>query len=246
MPKVFTNVTNKHGLIVFGGEASDDYAMIVTEAPAFDAPVRKSESVSIPGRNGVVLFQQDAYEDTVRSYKVAILASGTDLSRAVASAESWLNSKKGYQRLEDDFEPEIFRLAYYNGGTDFSNRIMMAGEADISFVCRPERFYKDGEEELTVTNGDVIYNLTRFASKPLIHIEGTGTFTIRIGNTAIEADVTDYINIDSDTMNAYRLPAENMNSRIRGTFLKLEPGNNTIEITDEPSLVTIIPRYYTI
>lgn len=249
MPDNF-NVIKKQGLLIFGGEASDDYGMVVAEAPAFDAPARKCEVVSVPGRNGSILFQQDAYNDVVRSYRVWLDSDRGDahsLARKINAFEAFLNSKKGYQRLEDDFEPEAFRLAYYNGGAEFSNHMTMYGEATLSFTCRPERFYKDGEQEITVTNGVKLYNPTKFESKPLIYIQGSGNVTVSISGVSITANVTNgYIYIDCDRLDAYRQASENMNSKVSGTFPTIKPGENGIGISGTTTKVTITPRYFTI
>jgi phage-related protein len=90
-------------------------------------------------------------------------------------------------------------------------------------------------------------NPTRFASKPLIHIEGTGTVTVSINGTSITAtDLVDYINIDCDRMDAYRLANENRNDKISGSFPTIAPGSNGIGITGSVTKVTITPRYFTI
>ena len=247
MPDFLFNGTNRQGLIVYGGEASDDYGIVVSEAPVFDKPVRKTEVFNVPGRNGSILFQQNAFEDVTRTYKVWVSEGVDNLVTKVNAISAWLFSKTGYQRLEDSFEPDVFRLAYYSGGNEFANQLLMAAEADLSFTCRPERFYKDGENEIEVSNGDKINNLTRFASKPLIHIEGTGTVTVSIAGTTITAkDLVDYINIDCDRMDAYRLTSENRNDKISGTFPTIVPGQNTIGITGSVTKVTIVPRYFTI
>lgn len=247
MAKLFNEFTNRRGLIVYGGEASSDYGMVVAEAPSFERPTRKQSVYTVPGRNGAVVFQQDAWEDVVRSYQVWLADDAEqDLVDQVDAFEAWLNSQKGYQRLEDSFEPDVFRLAYYSGGIGVSNHLTQYGEATLSFTCRPERFYKSGEQPVTVVNGDKINNPTRFTSKPLIHIEGSGTVTITCGGKTMSASVTDYINIDCEQMNAYRLPAENKNSQISGSFPVIEPGINTVGITGTVSLCTITPRYFTI
>ena len=247
MAKLFNEFTNRRGLIVYGGEASSDYGMVVAEAPSFERPTRKQSVYTVPGRMGDVVFQQDAWNDVVRTYQVW-MADDADKSLVdtVDAFEAWLNSQKGYQRLEDSFEPDVFRLAYYSGGTGVSNHLTQYGEATLSFTCRPERFYKSGEQPVTVVNGDKINNPTRFASKPLIHIEGSGTVTISCGGKTMSASVTDYINIDCEQMNAYRLPAENKNSQIGGSFPTIEPGINTVGITGTVSLCTITPKYFTI
>jgi phage-related protein len=246
MPKLFNIATNKRGLIVYGGESSSDYGMVVSEAPAYERPNRKQTIYTVPGRNGAVVFQDDAWEDVVRSYNVWIAEGVQPLSVKVSAFEAMLNSMKGWQRLEDSFEPDVFRLAYYSGGNDFSNKMTQYGEATINFTCRPERFLKTGEQEVTVINNQKIVNQTRFTAKPLIHIEGSGTVTVTIGGDTISASITDYINIDCETMNAYRLAAENKNSDISGSFPKIIPGENTVGITGTTTKVTIVPRYFTI
>ena len=70
MAKLFNLGTNKQGLIVYGGESSADYGMVVSEAPAFEAPTRKTTVYNVAGRNGAVIFQEDAWEDVMRAYKV--------------------------------------------------------------------------------------------------------------------------------------------------------------------------------
>ena len=246
MSKLFNIATNKRGLIVYGGESSSDYGMVVSEAPAYERPNRKQTIYTVPGRNGAVVFQDDAWEDVVRSYNVWIAEGVQPLSVKVSAFEAMLNSMKGWQRLEDSFEPDVFRLAYYSGGNDFSNKMTQYGEATINFTCRPERFLKTGEQEVTVINNQKIVNQTRFTAKPLIHIEGSGTVTVTIGGDTISASITDYINIDCETMNAYRLAAENKNSDISGSFPKIIPGENTVGITGTTTKVTIVPRYFTI
>lgn len=247
MPKLFNKFTNKQGLIVYGGEASSDYGIVVSEAPSFDKPQRQTTVYSVPGRNGSVLFQDNAFNDVTRSYKAFILDyDREDLVEAVTAFTGMLYSKRGYQRLEDSFEPDVYRLAYFTGGQNITNDMMQAGETTISFTCRPERFLKDGEKEIEIQNGDVLHNYTRFDAKPLIYIEGSDSVEISIQGESITAEIDDYIYIDCERMNAYRTAAENMNNAISGVFPSIKPGTNGIAITGTVTKVTIIPRYFTI
>lgn len=246
MPKLFDIGTNKRGLIVYGGESSADFGMVIGEAPAYDKATRKATTYSVPGRNGDIVIQEDAWSDVPRNYKVWVAKDYDDLTDMVNAFTAWLNSIKGYQRLEDSFEPDTFRLAYYNGGQSVSNELTQYGETTIQFICRAERFYKSGEQPITVSNGDKLFNSTRFTSKPLIHIEGSGTVTVTIGEKTITAAVTDYINIDCDRQNAYRLPTENKNSDISGTFPTIEPGESAVATTGTIAKLEITPRYFTI
>lgn len=247
MPKLFDMSTDRNGRFNYAGETSADFGMIITGAPIFERPARKSQAFEVPGRNGVILQQQDAWADVSRVYNIAVAVDhAAELPAKVYGFTSWLNSIKGYQRLEDSFEPEVFRLAYYNGGGDVSNNLMQYGEAAVSFTCRPERFYKSGEIPKPLTNGASIYNPTRFNAKPLLHIEGSGAVAITLNGETITADITDYINIDCDRLDAYRLASENMNNKVAGTFPKLAPGVNTVAISGNVTAATITPRFYAI
>ena len=95
-------------------------------------------------------------------------------------------------------------------------------------------------------NGTPIYNNTRFEAKPLIHLEGSGNITVSIGGKTIVANVADYINIDCERMNAYRLPSENKNDKITGTFPTIAPGVNAVGVSGSVTKATIVPRYFTI
>lgn len=244
----YNSLTNRQGLLVWGGENSTDYGMVVRSCPAFDKPTKRTDVFTVPGRNGSILFQDGSFEDVTRSYSVWIAETTGYLTDKVNAFTAWLYSKSGYTRLEDNFEPDIYRLAYYSGSNDISNELTQYGETTLTFTCRPERFLKSGEEPIAVTNGDTLTNITKFASKPLIHIEATGTVNVTINGVTITATVTDYINIDCEKMNAYRLAAENMNDKITGAFPVIVPGTNAIgiSVTGTLNAVTITPRYYTI
>lgn len=247
MPKLFNFTTSRRGLLVYGGEASADFGIVLAEAPAFERPTRKQSIFTVPGRNGAIIQQENAWSDVSRVYKVWVADSADkNLTDTVDAVAAWLNSKTGYNRLEDNFEPDVYRLAYYSGGDSFTNDLTQYGEASLRFTCRPERFLKDADNEIEVSNGQAIINETRFASKPLIHLEGSGIVTFSIQGVTITASIADYINIDCETMNAYREPAENMNANIAGTFPTIGPGVANIGITGTVTRATIRPRYFTI
>jgi phage-related protein len=187
------------------------------------------------------------YENVPREYAISIATyDRIAFSEKMAKVVEWLHSASGYARLEDSFETDVFRLAYYSGGDDVENLLMQAGEATLRFTCRAERFLKEGEQTIIVSNGSKIYNPTRFESKPLVHIEGDGEIMLSIGGARITATVDEYINIDSDTMNAYKEPTNNENDKITGSFPTIKPGENAISITGDFTAASIVPRYFTI
>ena len=251
----WNTLTNKQGLIVWGGEQSTNYGIVVSSAPVFDRPVKRANVYNVQGRNGSVLFQDGSFDDVTRTYKVWIdeneqydsggsLVSGDLASRIYAFSE-WLYSKNGYQELTDNFEPDIFRLAYYSGGREITNELMIYGETEIQFTCRPERFLVSGKSAETHTSGDTITNPTKYTSKPLIHIEGSGTVTVTLGGNTMTAvlGTSDYIDIDCERMNAYK-GTTLKNDKISGDFPVIKSGNNTLTTTGTITKLTITPRYF--
>lgn len=267
MPNLFDNATNTQGVIVYGGESSSDYGMVVAEAPAYERPKRKQTIYNVPGRNGSILFQQDAWEDVNRSYKVWLAESNSTnlpLAKRVDRAESWLNSQKGYVRLEDNFEPDVFRLAYYSGGDGFSNNMTQYGEATINFTCRPERFLKSADSPIAINmdpyGSDFVTltynNPTNFVSKPLFNFTiASSSVSFRmagIPDLVIGPGISGNIVIDCDTMGVYGAGGGSWSRYISGTFPTFQPGRNTIIIRllagsfSDITNATYTPRYFTV
>lgn len=243
------------GSIIFNGKNSKDLGIIVEEVPNLSRPQRKFAEYSVPGRSGTIIEQYDAYENIDKSYNIWF----TDyfyknLYSPVKAREiaEWLYTSNGYMTLEDDFEPEYFRLAYFNGPLDIANLMQKYGKATINFNCRPERYLKSGEKWLN--DPSVIKNPFAFSAKPLIKVEGQGNITVTIqGQTFVLTDITDYVYIDCETMDCYRQETENMNSHFSGDFPVLKPGDNSISITTSSnnnsfgnSNIKIKPRFWTI
>ena len=262
MPNLFDSNTNTQGVIVYGGESSSDYGMVVAEAPAFERPKRKQTIYNVPGRNGSIIFQQDAWEDVTRSYKVWLAESNSrnlPLYKRVDNVESWLNSQKGYVRLEDNFEPDVYRLAYYSGGDGFSNNLTQYGEATLNFTCRPERFLKSADTPITINMTsyssnyvNFIYNNpTNFVSKPLFSFTLSASTTFKLANLTVSG-ISVTFTIDCDTMRIYSSGGTDLSRDVSGEFPIFTPGRHAVTIEllsgsfNSFTNATYTPRYFTI
>lgn len=237
----------KHGAIIWAGKSSQDFGIVVENPPAIKRPARKFTKYTVPGRNGDIVEQQDAWDNYTQTY--TIWAGGNDYGSApitYSAISSWLLSPKGYQRLEDNFEPDIFREAYFVGPMEADNLLTKVGRCELSFVCKPQRFLKIGEKTTRYNQASELYNPTQFDAKPLIKVTGSGDGTVTLnGVTMTITGMTDYLYIDCETMNVYRQESENMNSLVSGSFPTISPGMNTLTFTGITQ-VDITPNYYTI
>ncbi len=163
------------GKIIFNNVSSEDLGLVVQTPPSYEFPGKDVESTHVIGRNGDVVIDNGSYKNVTRTYNVAVVfRKGTNFVQNANRIVEWLYSSKGYARLEDTYEPEYFRKAVYNsGGDNLSNYYDEATVIKISFVCKPQRWLKIGEEETKIQNGQsaVLSNPTKYTALPKIEVK---------------------------------------------------------------------------
>lgn len=238
--------------IVFNGTSSKDFGLYVSGSGVFNSPVFEYEATSVPGKSGDILMSNGRYTNVKVTYPIAIEKDFMYSSRGV---KAWLLSPVGYCRLEDEYNPDMFRMARISEGIEWSamfdtlcsKEYDAAASATLSFDCKPQLWLKAGEQEIACTNGMVIYNPTLFDATPLIRVVGTGSVSINDVQIAVNTAGDEYIDIDCDLCDAFEGTA-NRNSCIELTdedFPVLVPGENGIAFEGLTS-VTIIPRWWTL
>lgn len=230
-------------MIWFNGKSSDDFRLIVQKYPDVILPTRKHEKVSVPGRNGDILIQEDAFENVTQRYEIYISAEDTRLTPITHKIAEWL-CVKGYQKLEDSYFLDTFRLASYNGGLEIENVLNRFGRATIEFDCKPQRFFKFGDFFLDVTNGQKLQNPSPFTAKPILIVSGSGAGTITINNKTLSLTDSNGITLDCELMQAYK-NGVSKNGTISGNFFTLD-GDSEISWTGGITGIKIKPRWFTI
>lgn len=236
------------GIFTYNGKSSKDFDIIVEQLPSLSRPERQYNVYKVPGRNGDIIEQYNAYNNITISYEIWFANDNIDSHSAQQLARqisAWLYSSNGYNKLEDDFEPDIYRLAYFVGDLEIENLLTMYGKAKINFICRPERYFKTGE--YPITNPTLLTNITDFEAKPLIKVEGSGnvTFTIQ-GQTVQINNLVDYVYLDCEKQDCYRQLSENKNSLMVGEFPVLKVGTNNITKSNNITNLIIQPNYWTL
>ena len=165
--------------LTFDGEDSRDYGVYITGQAVFNAPEREVEMISIPGRNGQFALDKGRFENIEVTYPAGIFANTeAEFAEAVSNFRNLLCSKRGYVRLQDEYHPDEYRMAIYKSGLELENVALKAGEFEITFDCKPQRYLTSGETAVTVTNGGVITNPTLFDAQPLLQLSGYGSISI--------------------------------------------------------------------
>lgn len=226
----------------YNGKKSSDFGLYISGDAVFNVPERDVSRYQVYGRNGDIILDNGRYENVTVTYPVFVARDSA--RQSILAVNAWLLSDSGYHRLEDDYNPEYFRLACSVEAINWTVTRGRYADSSLSFLCKPQRFLKSGEKSITVTSGDVISNLQMFTAKPLIRVEGTGTITIGNNTLTVNTAGDQYIDIDCDSMNCYE-GSNNRNSRCSGSFPVLSPGSNSVVYSDFTS-VTITPRWWTL
>lgn len=174
----------------FDNTSSRNYGVYITGEAVYNAPERAVEMISIPGRNGSFALDQGRFENIEVKYPAGIFAeTEADFAQAVSDFRNFLCSKKGYCRLTDEYNPNEYRMAVYKSGLEVNPKQLRAGEFNIVFECKPQRFLTSGETSTAVASGGSITNPTGFKALPLIEIEGTGKATVNGKSVKIQNSV---------------------------------------------------------
>lgn len=235
-------------MIFWAGRSSDDVHVVVERYPSVELAGRKLDTQSVPGKNGDLLFLQPAYQNYVQSYEIYVSAERIRLPRAMREVANWLCGPAGYQKLEDSYDVETYRRAYFAGPLDVESILHRFGRATIEFNCQPQRFLRVGDLTVQAAQGQVLLNPTAFAALPLITVTGTGAGTLTVGDVTVTINSMPrgVIVLDSDTQNAY-YGAFNLNSTISAPeFPTLLAGESAVRWTGGITGVEIIPRWWTL
>lgn len=230
--------------ITFGGEQVPAF---IASVPVSIKPTRKGTVVPIAGTNREVVEMEDAWECYDQPYEMVVGDGSEDCVATAMDNVAKVLYKKGWQKLSDDYDTTHFRLAYFKDSFEVENRYTRLGKFTIIFRCRAERYLTTGDTPVSVLSGGTITNPTIYASKPLIHITGVNNGVLVVGGkTMTFTGITDYLNIDCDTMEVYRLPSENRSNLMSGEFPILNSGSNSVSFSGGIATVSITPRWYVI
>lgn len=173
--------------LVFDDIDSRDYGIYITGEAVFNSPERDVEMIEIPGRNGTYALDKGRFHNIEVTYPAGLFGgSEADFAAGIRAFRNALASRIGYKRLEDDYNPNEYRMAVYKNGLDVTPAQLKAGEFDIVFNCKPQRFLKSGETAIEVTSGDTITNPTPFESSPLLQAWGYGDININDETVTID------------------------------------------------------------
>lgn len=219
------------GVITWNGVTSSSLGIMVEKYPNYNGTARRYESVSVPGRNGTLLFDLGSYDSVVQEYDIAVIGAGPTVARNV---RGWLLGPVGYARLSDTYETGYFRNAYYDGPINIENVLNAAGRATIRFVCGPERYLTTGENDITIAKSPSdtsVINTYNGDALPVIEIRNTSGNAV--SGTIDMTDLTDLINTTYTITNWSQGQKLYIDSLLKDTYNATNSQNSVISLSHE-------------
>lgn len=230
---------------MFNGTSSQDLHALVQTAPEYEFPEKDYSVTHVEGRNGDIVIDTGSWQNVPRTYNLAIDTRKISYAEVASKLVQWLHSASGYARLEDSYEPDFYRMAIYKDSGSISNIYSKAGQIEISFDCKPQRYLKSGEVSDLFTFNTEYRNPTDFPSKPKIVVHGSGSGTVKIGAYEITIfNILDGMTVDCEIQDTYKNDI-NCNSRVSiAEYPKIIAGNNLISMSGGVTSIEITPRWW--
>lgn len=236
--------------VVYNGRPLSDFSLYISGHGTFNSAERDVKKVEVPGKSGDLIFDNGRFKNVTVTYKDAFILEDDDdpvsFARKMRELASFIKSSPGYHRLEDTYHPDEYRLASCVSTIDPEVYYLVAGQFDLEFDCKPQRFMKSGEKSLIYTSNGKIFNPSSFNSKPIIRVYGNGTLAVGEETMTISPHSQQYIDIDCDMMNCH-CGAVNCNGYVSlnsDDFPVLVPGPNGVNFSGNISRVEITPRWW--
>lgn len=229
----------------YNSTASSAYGIFIEHRPVVTFPQRIVESIAIPGRSGNLLYDTGAYANVTVTYQVAYRDPGNVRSNAINIA-TWLY-QGDYCDLTDDYDPLYYRKGIFVSPLGVADVLNVAGRANITFECKPQRFLLSGKTAITATTSTTLTNNYQDAL-PVITVSGSGNGTLTVGGTTVTITAqTASIVLDSERQTA-ESGGNNANSQISlsNGFPVLKNGSTSVSWTGGVTGVSIVPNYWTL
>lgn len=154
------------------------FGLYISGQGTFGSGAKEFTFYNVPGRDGAVLGVNSRLENVSVTYPGFIYAN---FAQNMRDLRSFLLSRSGYVRIEDDYDSAHFRLGVFEEpiSPDVTQK-NDAGRFDLTFNCLPQRWLKSGETEIVITDNNIHYinNTTKFASFPVFRVFGYGNFAV--------------------------------------------------------------------
>lgn len=232
----------------YKGINSLDMHLRIRNEISFPSPEADIEFIEVLGRDGELAIDNDRLKGVNFPIPVTLnTPSDKTVEEVATDISNWLKNDIGWHPLSFSGSPKYEYVALCYEQFDIAETLKNYGKTVITFRLKPYKRFKE-EETIVLTNGQMLNNPSKRASKPLIYIEGDGDITLKNNDVdwLVLTNVDENITIDSESMSVFKgiLPRfPKMKSHLKPLFPILWSGDNEISWTGDVTKVEITPRF---
>ena len=230
-------------ILTIGGKSLMDFHAWYDGSEWWRMPQKEIENLQIPGKNGDLTIDNHRFSNITIPFNCYIHKNfGQNYSNLI----NYLMSLTGYQRIESNEEPDVFRLGMIKAPIEPEmGQFNFRGQFSIDIDFMPQKWLKVGENRITVNGSETLVNPTAFDALPTLYVQGTGTITVNGSDMELLNNTSTTV-IDCGAQNVYE-GTINRNSDITLTdnaFPVLVPGTNTIEYGTGITSLVVVPNWW--
>ena len=232
--------------ISYNGRRSDEFYLYIDSELKLVSAKPDIEEVEVPGRDGSVLVSNDrlkAISQTIPFVLKIPYNSPYSFHEIVAQIQEWL-SPRSWRPLDFSWDPNHYYSAVVIEDFEIAAQTSHFGKLAVTFKIQPFKHLSDSGNPVRVTNGMVLHNPTKHVSKPVVSLQGSGSVTIRLGDSSMSfqnISRSAYINSEHGTVSVDGTSA--MNKVLSNNLFELQPGPNTVSISNPSFEVTVSPMW---
>ena len=217
----------KQGVLYFNNNSNLDMNLYITDYPEIELNNEVYEEQEIEGKNGSVYIDLGYYKD--RTLPFSFDLKGNNLEERMENVKAWLRNINDNRLRFNSNKCRMVKKILMNS---FKQVAVNLAELEATFIVDP--FLYDFEET-TVTSTSKkfnIYNTGSYAADTLIKIYGSGNIQISCNGETMQIDnVSNYVLLDSKNQECVCPTGQSKDWDTIGNYIKLDVGDNTIELT---------------
>ena len=138
-------------MVIFDGKDLSEFGVSAIGRGTYGSPARDVETVHVPGRNGDVIFDNGCFYNAEITYPDCSIDDR--FPERFRALRNFLMRDSKYRRLEDDYNPDEYRMARFTGAISpdvHTARNNRSGVFTLTFDAQPQRWLRSGEDIIEV------------------------------------------------------------------------------------------------
>lgn len=235
--------------VVWSGKDLNDFGMRLHADLKFDGVERDVDEIEIPGRNGVVVRDNQRFKPVDQNFEftISLLKGKSNLENQIKEAQSFISGLYGFKDFSWTGEPNYIFKAKVNDKSSTSRSNPLRATVAVPVKLFPMKYLKASYDTArTLKSGESFQNKGTQVAYPIITLTGTGNITLTVnGKKFVLKNITDGVVIDSENQVVSDLSKKHsqMDKVYSYPFPNLKIGSNTVSWDNTAFTGTIIERW---